>query len=377
MQLLEGSIAFALALAGFATICTMFIEILHRVAGWRSDGLKRMLEAYYDAIIVPRLAKASDELKLALRTDFMDRLINNPLLPCFKGRGLFSSIRQRLLTADGVSTEEFLAHLPDTELFKKLEQEAGQSAETLITQLADKYDQFGVSATDYFKRRAQVLSIVAGILLALFGNIHAGYLFDNFVKNPDLALRMQAQAEAIKQTIEQQKPPANGAENASKPEETIPDESDARSELKDTKAQIDKAIGALQSYQDIGLPIGWNYYPNCFAASTRDSRCESIFNATDERSSTPHNASSIYKTFRADIGAGLLWLLTVILTGTLIGLGAPFWFDLAMRLSQVRQAFTGKASAPSANDQPPAATARETAIGKASARVLPPPQAGE
>jgi hypothetical protein len=55
MQTLEGSIAFALALAGFATICTMLIELLHRVAGWHSDGLKTMLEAYFDDIIKPRM----------------------------------------------------------------------------------------------------------------------------------------------------------------------------------------------------------------------------------------------------------------------------------------------------------------------------------
>jgi len=116
-----------------------------------------MLKGYFDAVIVPKLAQASEEMKIALQNDFMGRLINNPLLLSFKGSGLFSAIRQHLLTADDVTTEEFLAHLPDTELFKKLKQETGQSAEALISQLADKCDQFGTSATNYFKQRAPVL----------------------------------------------------------------------------------------------------------------------------------------------------------------------------------------------------------------------------
>ena len=41
----------------------------------------------------------------------------------------------------------------------------------------------------------------------------------------------------------------------------------------------------------------------------------------------------------------LKWLLSALLTGALIGLGAPFWFDVAKRLAEVRAMFGGKSSA--------------------------------
>lgn len=41
----------------------------------------------------------------------------------------------------------------------------------------------------------------------------------------------------------------------------------------------------------------------------------------------------------------LVWLFKAILTGLLIGLGAPFWFDVAKRLARVRKAFGGEGSA--------------------------------
>lgn len=33
----------------------------------------------------------------------------------------------------------------------------------------------------------------------------------------------------------------------------------------------------------------------------------------------------------------LVWLLTTIFTGVLIGLGGPFWFDMVKRLTEVSQ----------------------------------------
>ena len=38
------------------------------------------------------------------------------------------------------------------------------------------------------------------------------------------------------------------------------------------------------------------------------------------------------------------WLFAVVLTGCLIGLGAPFWFDVAKRLAQIRQGLRSRAS---------------------------------
>lgn len=46
-----------------------------------------------------------------------------------------------------------------------------------------------------------------------------------------------------------------------------------------------------------------------------------------------------------DVGGFIRWFFAVVLTGLLIGLGAPFWFDVAKRLAGIR---SGKRDAASA-----------------------------
>jgi hypothetical protein len=45
----------------------------------------------------------------------------------------------------------------------------------------------------------------------------------------------------------------------------------------------------------------------------------------------------ILNTALNDLAGFALWLLMVVMTGVLIGLGAPFWFDVAKRLAQIRK----------------------------------------
>ncbi len=373
MNLLEGSIAFALALAGFATICTVLIEILHRVLGMRADGMKKMLEGYFEDVIKPKLS--DEQAKAVNKEALMDKLLTNTFLnqlgteKTWWGK-LLNPFHERLLKLNSVSTEDFLRRLPDTDLFEQLKKHSPNEAKAMVKYLADKYDQYGAGATDYFKRRAQLLSIFMGVMLALFANIHAVQLFDAFIKNPDLAQRMEAQASNIRQTLESQQPstvPAPGPipkvapgpePKAGQPGATQGAATQANSATKpidyaEVKAELDKTIATLKSYQEMGLPIGWRYYPNCFGMDIKDTRCDKATKkATDQTTQEAHKKSdsktpsclivSLWKTTENDFFGVLLWLFTVVLTGILIGLGGPFWFDLAVRLSQVRQAFTGK-----------------------------------
>jgi hypothetical protein len=45
----------------------------------------------------------------------------------------------------------------------------------------------------------------------------------------------------------------------------------------------------------------------------------------------------IGKTALNDPAGFILWFLIVLGTGVLVGLGAPFWFDVAKRLAQIRK----------------------------------------
>jgi hypothetical protein len=55
----------------------------------------------------------------------------------------------------------------------------------------------------------------------------------------------------------------------------------------------------------------------------------------------PSTVANVLKTGGSDPWGVLRWLFGVSITGALIGLGGPFWFDVATKLSTVRQKIRG------------------------------------
>lgn len=399
MNLLQGSIAFALALAGFATLCTVLIEVYLRGVGQRARDLRDMLRAYYLDVIKPKLKAAGVSNGTALENDFLDTLTTNVLAARLLNDGRqLSRWQKRRLALDSLDTNDFLARVQKTKAFAKLIEKltptvvattaaqpdpvpadpapadaavanpapatpapataqdtpADPAKEALLRELAAAYEAFGKATTVYFKERARLLSLWAGIFLALLGNIHAGRIFDAFIKNPDMAVRLEAQAGAIRASLPAASPQAG---------QTI-------------SADLEKVQKELKEYQGIGMPIGWNYYPNCLAGGGEDAVCVKLFGALSLPAKPPESTAqaSTAKTaavpkclkilppglmagvawcwdgmlasVATTIGRSLLtfcqWFCTVLVTGLLIGLGGPFWYDLAVKLSTLRALFNGK-----------------------------------
>ena len=337
MNLLEGSIAFALALAGLATLCTVLVEIFHRALGLRAQGLRVLLGACFERHLQEAAGAKAAEAKAA----FIAQMTDSALLAHLEtGRlRLPAFVRRRLLTKDTMSRAEFVGRLEDSEQFQALLAKLGKAKEDVLRELGEDFDRFSNSASDYFKARAHFLSLLVGIFFALFGNIHAGRMFDNFIRNPEMAQQMEAQAGNIRSALQA----ANAA--ADKPLDA---------------AQIHSAMENVQTtladYQKLGLAVGWDYYPNCPAQKPGDARCRPL--AGQDAGAPADLRHNLWRTLSHDPLGFITWLVVVLLSGCLIGLGGPFWYDLAMRLSQVRQAFTGKAALPPADggNPPPGAS---------------------
>jgi len=106
MQLLAAAIAFALTLAGLATVVSIIIEIIHRVLSLRSKGLRAMLEQHFNDVIVPAIktnldqAVQGEENKLAeelerLREDLIEKMTANPLVILQKSSWLPKGLSKR------------------------------------------------------------------------------------------------------------------------------------------------------------------------------------------------------------------------------------------------------------------------------------------
>jgi len=264
--------------------------------------------------------------------------------------------RKPLIAMDVLKKEDFLVRLKDTQVWSAMKDKTQSEIDDLLQRLGDEFDRYGGYTTTFFKDRAHLLSLVAGIILALVANIHAGRIFDAFVTNPDLAQRMQAQADQIGAAIQQVKPMDNA-------------QPQGKVDLEKIHTQMKEVQLTLNDYKKLGLPIGWAYYPNCLGDGKNDPRCKDVREQGDakENTTTPSTATAANQTAEpekeTDDGtkgsiAGLIaslghtltkdligfvqWFGGLLLTGLLIGLGGPFWYDLASKLAELLALFKGK-----------------------------------
>lgn len=362
MQLLDAAIAFALTIAGLATVVSIIIEIIHRALSLRSKGLRAMLEQHFDDVIVPvirtQVEKAiqgkdkdlTDELK-RLREDLIGKMAGNPLVKLQNLSRLPRQALNALSRYNEVTAIDFLKRIPETEVFKYVKSQGEMTVDECLKKFDRKYEEYEKAISNYFKRRAQLLSFVVGIALAIIVNIHGIRIFDRYLSDPELTATMIAQTGKIEAAMasmqnRQLTAPATNAENIN--------------ELKTAIGQYKELMG---NFSALGLPIGWAFYPNCPLGQNPDNlsyydpQCQTAMGSPTKRTAESKSDAvliNIIKTGYRDPWGFLKWLFVVAITGTLIGLGGPFWFDVARKLSEVsRKLRNGGGSSETGRPEPP------------------------
>jgi hypothetical protein len=143
-----------------------------------------------------------------------------------------------------------------------------------------------------YKRRAQMISLVVGVALAVATGVDSGLLLDGLMR--DDALRQATAATAV-EYVKIATAKQRAAQRAA-----------ARHEPARDDAGRDDATQAVARIKDIKLPVGLPYLYE-------------------------HSKSSTHK----DV-YWILRLLGIVFTGLVVALGAPFWFDLLSKLINLR-----------------------------------------
>jgi hypothetical protein len=125
--------------------------------------------------------------------------------------------------------------------------------------------------------------------------------------------KMETNAREITQVYQELK------NNAPENEESSPEQ------LEKAQAALKQATDTLNSISGLGVPIGYQYFPYCLLFGDGGEKCIQ----------GKENYSWIQY---------LLWSVSIVFSGLLMGLGAPFWFDVAKRLAAVRTMFGGTPS---------------------------------
>lgn len=419
MQLLDATMAFALTLAGFGTVVTVIMEAFHRVLRFRKRNL---------IIVLKRLDKEIpkgpfNDIQPQRRWDFIANVLNNAALDrenlpdssvlsspngeksvpkVFWARKTIvspssssdspekawdkaiDSLGIRNATRgiyDKVSLEHVLRKFIEIDEVREKVAVAKDAAKVEINRLSRKYEEFAAATAADFKRRAQLWSVVIGILLALVANINGVRIFEAYMVSNDLTARVIGQFETLEkeakeaqdnlQKVIQEKDsedtedfssqikekrktifilsqrrasadPAQKTEERAKLDmkiETLEKEVDALVEKRYASSQagraqqsVDDAVQKLASLAESGVPMGMKYFPHCVVFKWMSGEDKMICLEGVDKLNSNHLEWFL---------KWISWFVVTVLTGMLIGLGAPFWFDVAKRLAAVRGMFGG------------------------------------
>lgn len=423
MELLDGIIAFALTMAALATVVTVLMEAGLRIARMRKKNFIEVMKLLNKELDTGSLGKngalgmSDDE-----RWDFLVRVVNNPaeaalnkikpklekmtpegILDYFgkdKAAGvnhlkrLWNFVanifgdKKRACLYEGVSLEYLLRCLVDTPTVNRASRTASETLKVEFNRIAKKYEEFGSSVSASFKHHSQYWSILIGILFAIFVNIDGVRIFSAYRADPALANAViekqevllknhesvqasidefkKAEAAFDKAKIEFEKVNKGGDDTVIKAAETAMNDAEKilqeKTSIKETHEILKNAQKQLADLEKIGVPIGWDFYPNCpygeselvweksspkcrdipkesrkLEAKSTFLRIVNTFNKEPRKLVAESTFLRIINTFNVDRARFLSWFIVVIISGILIGLGAPFWFDIAKRLSAVRK----------------------------------------
>ena len=253
-----------------------------------------------------------------------------------------------------ISLTEFMHRLGSDELGDKIVKAAGATGavvDTVLHDIAQKYESFGRDASEVFQRRARFLSVFVAVGIAFALHVDAVELFKTFMRDPAVRTAVIAQQGAIVQAFAERQaralPPAPDAEVA--PPNVAPTPSQAPM-LGDQFATISRQLSSAQmQLTDLGVPIGWTedraQKAGLVPLVWRCPNSASILNLWGLFTTCPVEKAAT--AFIVQIPTEPSLLLSLLLGGLLIGLGGPFWFDAVRSLASIRSVASDIAGASS------------------------------
>lgn len=376
MNWIVALIAFAGVMAVLSTITTVIVETLHKGLSLRSGGLMRMLRTVHISTIEQlgddglrtvrgaekkRVKQSANQFAREMvamptkRNTWWDRvLLHTPILSRFARR------------FERLSKLQLVEQLAQTEFGRQLADKDRATIERNLAMLGYQFDRYGVAQSAIFKMRARFLSAIAGLAFVVVANINAVQIY-RYLASDEEVLRssfdflgltseeagganLEGQLAALNTTLQQfaeETEAATEAQLAAAKGEAI----ELRSFLVNLQDQIDGLDAA-------GLPIGRYYFPYC------EPRDDGVVRGAEPALSNAPYCKEAVPLFGAEntamnrmllTGSGWVWMMYIIGSAGLLGLGAPFWFNLFRSVAQA----TGRINVPA-----PAAKTDEGAKAK-------------
>ena len=303
MPILDAALAFAITMLLVATAATQLVSVLVNTAELRCGHLQKMVSECFTKEIAPvleregqRLAKAVDEQAQALIARAAGKLEPSTLV---------DTISKEQWTR--ISTEDFVEYLKRTEAGAEILEGLGDKAQEVFDQLGERYEAIGRRFSASFKKKSRLHSTWIALVLALVLNIDSVHIVSTYLENPAIRAQVVAQADRVLSAHEARLAAAGHA--------LQPGTAEALS------AAVAQSRRDIEGLRQSALPVGWTVFPH------------------SELLPGEHSGG-------ADRGAlaWLSWVIGIVLTGLLAGLGSPFWYDTIRGIRRIADRVGGPKS---------------------------------
>jgi len=359
MRWIEAALAFSLIMFVLATIVTLVMESAYKVLLTREKSFRLMMARLFDEVLKPRVGHLLRGVTIGqARERFLDTVTRNQ---AYEDKN--NVVRERVQSDQlaSMTMMQFADRLADTDVGKAIARGGSEYVDNAINDLAMKFDRFGAASTQRFQDHARFWCMSLSLVLAFVANIDAIQLAKSLVADKSLTSKIiEKYGGAVDESAQR---PVDIVQRLAELTALKNNGGLTEPEFENFKKALQEAQGSIGELRDTGLAITTDVFPFCrrwkdVAASTdangpqpakrvyEDERCSQV---QAGKPGTEEGVGALWIRFTSL--AGLSWFFSVILAGAMIGLGAPFWFDLARGLARTARAL-GVLKQETASDKP-------------------------
>ncbi|KZN43976.1 hypothetical protein [Pseudoalteromonas luteoviolacea] len=268
MEIFSVIVAVSLTMFLFSSLSSMLVELINRRLNTRSRKLNDMLHTFYEEELKP-YAKNEEQ-------GAADKFVRDI---------------DKKDSKEQISTLDFMRSLAQTDIGYRIYNNIEKDAQYFFDDIAYRFEEFGERYSEYYRQHARRMNIWVSIFLAFAMNINLITIVDSLQYRNGVSEAFVQKAVSI---VNEQPNTTNIANFQS----------------------------VLAEINSLRVPYGWPKQPFI------------------NNQAKPFDLGAYIIAFRDSIFMGvgqfglgwLIWIVTTLITGMLIGLGSPFWFDVLKRL---------------------------------------------
>ncbi|WP_018996380.1 hypothetical protein [Hirschia maritima] len=337
--------AFAGIMAVMSTIASVVVEAIHKVFALRGGGMQEMLRALHDGVVMPLdpeypdVTEGTDGGSSREASKFAKQMTRSP---AYGGKGRwwwianipFLNVFTRRF--ENLSKLQFVEQLTQTDYGQRLSSMNRPQVKQSLNRLVYEFDRYGAGQSEYFGARAKVFTTIVALLIVSLGNLNALSIYSHLATN-------QGALSGVLNTFNSEEA-LNGFIAQKVTEATL-----AQQDTGATTGLASTISSDFRILSNAGFPVGRDFFPYCDNPSNANCDVKGFTESV--------NLFGVYESAaipRILTPEGGQWLVGMIATAGLIGLGANFWFNLfkAMASFALRNASAGVGGVRSRNPVP-------------------------